>query len=454
MIFLNRKKEIKLLKDILKRKNSAFVVIYGRRRLGKSTLIRHILRQNDVYFIADQSEATLQRKLLSESISKIISGFSTVEYPDWNSFFTNLENILANRGDKGSKVNIYIDEFPYLVKTSPELPSIIQKYIDTNRNNNVNLIICGSSQQMMHSIAIERSSPLYGRSDLLLKVEPMDIEYIKEFLNCTSVQSVDEYSVFGGVPRYWELRNNYDSLEDAIKELILNNNGILYDEPASLFRDEMRTFYQAHTMLAIIAHGASRLSEIASRMNKDANQLSNPINLLMDLGYIKREIPFGGNIKNTKKTLYKIEDNFIRFYYKYLVPNKSSIEIGLTEIIFEEIKKSFPIYVSEVWEDAVRKKVSGSKLFNIQWTSAKRYWESVKNQELEIDLICESHDKKNLLIGEIKWSDKVNVKAELKRLEEKSEKLPFKEKHNVYYALFLKKCKEKQGNVFTPSDLF
>lgn len=453
MAFLNRKKEIKLIKETLERKKPAFIVIYGRRRCGKSTLIQNVLKKDDVYFLADQSEATLQRKMFSESIAKIIPGFSDVYYPEWNSLFTNLNNIISKSKEVNKKTNIYIDEFPYLVKTSPELPSVLQKQIDLNKESKINLIICGSSQQMMHSIAIERTSPLYGRSDLILKVEPMGIEFIKEFLKCEAEQAVEEYSVFGGIPRYWELRKNYYSLEEAIKKIILDRNGILYDEPASLFRDEIRTHYQAHTLLSVIAQGASRVSEIASRMNKDATQLSNPLNLLMELGYIKREIPFSEKIKNTKKTLYRIEDNFINFYYKYLVPNKSEIEVGLTDIVFEKIKNTLPGFYSGVWEDVVRKKVSGLKLFGIQWTLASRYWETLKNSEMEIDLMAESVDKKSILIGEIKWSENINAEAELKRLIKKSEKLQFRKNYNIKYALFLKHCKEKKEFVFTPDDL-
>ncbi len=450
MAFINREKEIKLIKETLKRKKSVLIVIYGRRRCGKSTLIQNVFRGNDIYFLADESESTLQRKLLSESISRVIPGFSDVNYPDWNSLFSNLNNVIRGYNNK---LNFYIDEFPYLVKTSPELPSVLQRHIDLNKDSKINYIIIGSSQQMMHSIALERTSPLYGRSDLILKVEPMEIEYLKEFLKCDSVKSVEEYSVFGGVPRYWELRKDYGTLEEAIKKLILDKNGILYNEPASLFRDEIRTHYQAHTLLSIIAQGSSRLSEIASRMNKDATQLSNPLNLLMELGYIKREIPFGENIKSTKKTLYRIEDNFINFYYKYLVPNKSEIELGLTDIVFEKIKNSLPVLYSGIWENVVRKKVSGSELFGIKWSLASRYWESSKNSGIEIDIMAESVDKKSILIGEVKWKDKTDSESEMEKLKEKAQKIPFIRNRNVIYSLFLKQSIAKNKFIITPEDL-
>ena len=190
---------------------------------------------------------------------------------------------------------------PYLVKNSPELPSILQKIIDENANNNYHLILCGSSQQMMHSMVLDISSPLYGRCDEIMQIKPMTIYDMKDFLSISSIEAVINFGVWGGVPRYWEIRKNSDTFEEAIKKSILDQNGILYEEPERLFSDEMRTSVQAFSILSLIGAGVHRLSEIAGRMGKPATQLSRILAFLIQQGYIKRELPFGESTRSTKK---------------------------------------------------------------------------------------------------------------------------------------------------------
>ena len=449
MQFLNRIEELQRLHDALNKDIANFVVIYGRRRCGKSRLIRQILTNKDICFMADKSESAQQRYLFSREVSKIIQGFDKVIYPDW----TVLLETLNDRIQK--KTTVCLDEFPYLVKSTPELPSIIQRLIDHKEKLSFNLILCGSSQQMMHSLVFDSSEPLYGRADEIIKIKPLKLKYIKDALRCSFEEAVEEYSVWGGVPRYWELRQSQPDLFSAIKYHVFSTQGVLYDEPNRLFVDDMRDTVHSFTILSLIAAGCNRLSEIAARLEKPATNLSNPLDKLIKLGYIERETPFGENTKNGKKSLYKISDPFLRFYFKFVVPNRSSIEFEKIDMVLQNVRKDFNNYVSEQWEKLCRDYVQTNKIANIQFENPARWWGNIsKNEMFEFDIVAISPDKKNLLVGECKWSDKVlNEKKLLEEITQKAEKVPSFQNKTVVPVLFLKQNKHKSKNILLPKDI-
>ena len=451
MKFLNRNNEIKRLSRALNSGESSLIVLYGRRRLGKTRLLQQVMQQNDIYFIADQRESTAQRDTFARLVANRFKGFDAVHYPNWESILT----ALGRWADK--RFTLFIDEFPYLVKNTPELPSIIQKFKDQQQSVPFNLVICGSSQQMMQRMVINHNSPLYGRADEIIKITPMNIYWLKGALANSSQEAVEEYSVWGGVPRYWEIRNKERTLKQAIINQVFDIHGVLHEEPMRLFLDDTRDSMQMHTLISIIASGAHRLSEIASRAGKPATQLNRPLQRLIELGYVKREIPWGLSKKNAKKTLYKIAEPFIHFYYRYVIPEKSSLELGYAQQIFDQVvKPQFSNYCSEIWEDLCRQALPAlfkKKLFE----PGTRWWgNNLNRKQMEIDLVAESRDKKELIIGEAKWSSTRNIPALLKELDKKAEGFPKGDHKIIHKALFIK---EKPVNIhedyhiFTPKDI-
>lgn len=213
------------------------------------------------------------------------------------------------------------------MEQSPELPSVLQKLID-EKTLKYNIVVCGSSQNMMYGLFLDSTAPLYGRANVIMKFMPIRLPYIQEALGFNATSAIEEYSVWGGVPRYWELRENNASLEDALWYNILSVNGTLYEEPIKLFQDDVKDVVKTSTIMSYVGSGASRLSEIASRCNEPATNLSRPLKKLIDLGFLEREVPFGVDEKSSKKSLYKIADPFMAFYYQFVVPNRSFIELG------------------------------------------------------------------------------------------------------------------------------
>lgn len=451
MEFLNRQKEVERLSRNLNADAFRLMVVYGRRRMGKTRLLQKLLNEEDIYFIADQRESPVQIRSFARQIGLKIKNFDKATYPDWESLFLSLARWMDKRR------TIFIDEFPYLVKNAPELPSILQKIIDDSEPLPYHLVICGSSQQMMQKMVIDQNAPLYGRANEIIKLNPMSIYWLKEALNCSFQQAIEEYSVWGGVPRYWEIRLQEGSLRDTIVNQVFDINGLLHEEPLRLFLDDARDSVQMHTLISIIASGANRLSEIGARIEKPVTQLNRPLQRLIELGYIKREIPFGMSKRTTKKTLYKIADPFMHFYYKFVVPEKTALELGYTEKTYDSlVKERLSDYCAETWEELCRRAIPAllePKLFE----PGARWWgHDLNNNPAEMDIVSQSNDKEDILLGEAKWSSTRNLRAVMKKLDQKAQYLPFVNGKTVHKALFIKEKPKKPPKgylIFTPKDV-
>jgi AAA+ ATPase superfamily predicted ATPase len=443
---INQYTEHKRLKNALTNANTALIIIYGRRNYGKSTLVKQALEKDDVYFIADQTEMRHQIARFADVVAEKLPGFNKVIYPNWITLFENLNLRLQKR------LSICIDEFPYLVKSDPGLPAIIAAALDNKWNKRFSLIICGSSQQLMEGLVSNSSSPLYGRVNEVLKIQAMDPTKLRQILRCSAIEAIEEYSVWGGSPRYWELRTQEKSLDDALKNHVLSPQGVLYDEPTKLFFDDMRDIAQSFSILAWIAAGYNRLSEIAEMMGKPTTSLMTPLDKLLTLGYIEREIAYS-EIRNPKKSMYKIADQFIRFYFTFVTPNRSMLEMGRIDAVVNQIQKQFPTFVAHTWKRICRQSVTSMKFNGVAFKPASKWWASSKNPS-GLDILAESVDGNYLLAGDCIWTDKVyGTKTMFKELEEKAALLPFRNNRTIIPTLFVREIERKENNIYTPNDL-
>ena len=227
--------------------------------------------------------------------------------------------------------------------------------------------------------------------------------------------------------------------KQAIKELILDRNGILHDEPSRLLIDDMQSMVQANSLLALIANGCHKLSEISARIQVPSTSLTRPLSQLIELGYVKRELPFGENIKSTKRTLYKLNDPFLLFWYKFVEPNRSLLERDLVNEVYKEVEKALPLHISGVWEEIARESTAYLTIGGIAWKPASRWWgNGIDGKPMEIDLIAESFDKKSILIGEVNWAEKSNVKDILNKLDYYVQNFQRTNNCRVIKALWLK----------------
>ena len=435
MEFVDRIKEKEKLEKAILSLPAGLIVLYGRRRVGKSALLKRVIRKQDIYFQADRSEASHQREVCAKIIAYKIVDFDKVNYPDWEILLTSLNHRASE------SFCLCLDEFPYLVEQSPELPSVLQKLLD-EKILKYNLLICGSSQNMMYGLVFDKKSPLYGRTKEIIKLTPLKLPFIEEALDIDGLSAIKEYAVWGGIPRYWELREACKSFEEALWHNVFSIDGVLYDEPNQLLRDDMKDTVKASTILSFIASGAHRISEIASRSGEVTTNLSRPISKLIELGLIEKEIPYGADEKNSKKTLYKISDQFLAFYFRFVVPNISFVNLDRRKPIEIELQSGLDEFVGSFWEKTCREAVTGNEIDGRLYGKAFRWWGTVKTEEgykqLELDVVADSIDGKSILVGECKWTNPEITSVLIKELKVKISYLPFSKGKKVIPVLFLK----------------
>lgn len=310
MEFLDRIDEKLRLERFLALDEGAVACLYGRRRIGKSRLLEEVLDGRDqvVSYCADRSEPALQRARMATDVAALLPGFADVPYLDWRSFFERWQRD-APRGSV-----LVIDELPYLVEKSPELPSVLQKIADGLRRSGQKLFVCGSSQRMMQGLVLDESEPLYGRCRVILKLAPIGFEWMKRaFPRSSAMDRLAHYAVWGGVPRYWEICQGEKDLWETIREDVFSPNGLFHDEPSFVLKDDLEGAAQAASVLSMIGQGTERPSEMAARLQVPQTALGRPLKRLIDLGLVYRDIPFGNDVKGNKRTLYKLADPFLRF---------------------------------------------------------------------------------------------------------------------------------------------
>jgi hypothetical protein len=438
--FLDRLEELSRLESLLDRTEGSLGVLYGRRRLGKSRLLQQTLPPSrSVYYVGDERESALQRASVASEIGRRMPGFDKVTYPEWEALFSRW----WEEAEPGSV--LALDEFPALVSAAKEVPSLIQKNLDRHKAKGCHLLLTGSSQRMMQGLILDRAAPLFGRAHEILKINPLPAGWIQRAFHLRQgPQAVEAYAVWGGVPRYWELAADHPTLSSAIHSLVLSPLGVLHEEPRSLLLDDLRDTAQAASILSLIGRGCHRISEIAGRIGKPATSLSRPLQRLVELDLVKREIPFGTTVRDTKRTLYRIADPFLRFWFRFVEPNRSRLEVGQIGKVASEIESSFPHHVAWIWEELARASVTHMDLFGRRWGPAGRWWGTgLDRKQMEIDIVSESEDGGALLLAEASWLEDVDASALLRSLHRKAEIFPHLGKREVLFSLWLKSGRKR-----------
>ncbi len=433
--FLDRHEETARFRKLLGQAEGSLGVIYGRRRCGKSRLLREILPPDRaVYYVGDDREGGLQRASLATEIGRLLPGFDAVAYPDWD--------VLFSRWWREARPGtvLALDEFPSMVAVAPELPSLLQKHLDRAADSGIHLLLSGSSQRMMQGLVLDRTAPLFGRAREILKISPLPAGWIEEALHLKSPeQAVEAYSIWGGTPRYWELAGDFSDLSEATRSLVLSPMGVLHEEPSRLLLDDLRDTTQAASILSLIGQGCHRISEIAARLGKPVTALSRPIQRLQEMDLIHREQPFGEASRGGKRTLYKISDPFLRFWYRYVEIDRSRLGAGQLNAVAADIEKSLPHHIGGIWEELARASVPHLNLGGKTWGPASRWWGAgLDKKPLEVDLLAYSSDDKSVLVGEVKWSAVRDVGRLIAEVEEKARRLPEVSGREVVAALWLK----------------
>jgi len=438
--FIDRERELEFLEEKFGNKRQ-LIVLYGRRRVGKTELIKQFCKNKDhIYFLADRRGSLLNAERFA-NIAAEHFGDIPPRVRNFDDAFTYIAKRLDER-----KIVITIDEFSYLVEKDDSIPSVFQLIWDEIlKDKNTMLILCGSLVSMMENILSYRS-PLYGRRTGQWKLSPLRFNNAKQiFPGYSTEQKVEAYSILGGIPFYLNTFDDEKDIYTNIEEKILTKGEILYEEVEFLLREELRDYSSYLSILEAIARGNSRISEIANFSKIQTKDLPKYLNVLMRLDIVEKVHPITEK-KTTKRTIYKIRDNFFDFYFRFVYPFKSELELGNTKKVMGIIKKDFNMFVGKKFEDISREflyEMNLKGLMPFRLLNIGTWWEKDK----EIDAVAFNKEEKKILFCEAKWQDLSRSEAEkvLEKLKEKAEAVEWLNKiRKEYFCLIGKRLKDKK----------
>lgn len=436
-MFIGREKELKSLNNLYTSDKFEFAVIYGRRRVGKTALINEFIGdKKSIYFMGVESNAKQNLENFSKSIIEYNSGI--VVDTSFQSFQAALEYVFEL--SKNERIILVIDEYPYVARSSKSLASTLQMLIDKYKDTSkMMLILCGSSMSYMEDNVLSYKAPLYGRRTAQMKILPFDFEETcRYFKNFSSEDKALIYGIVGGTPQYLLQMSDKLSVEDNIKNTYLNPVSFLFEEPTNLLKQEVREPAIYTAIITAIATGASRMSEISTKVGEDTNVCTSYIKNLMNLGIVQKETPYGE--KNSRKTIYYIEDNMFRFWYRFVLDNNSVIMRGATDRVYKQrIEPYLSNYMGKVFEDICTQYLWKQLLEEkcpVEFNSLGLWWgnDPTEKKQAEIDIMGEQ-DKDTALFAECKWT---NEKVDLSVLETLIKRSRIFSYKNMHYYLFSK----------------
>lgn len=457
--FYNRKEELALLgkkyAEIEKSGKGAMLAVYGRRRVGKTELIKKFMKElkdQKLYFYVDLAE----RRVILNSLSKAIK-----EQLNENPIFEDFEDFfeyIINKLDK-DKFILFMDEFQRFLDTAPEFITSLQKHWDnTFKSKKIMIFLVGSSIGMIQKVTNSKAGALYGRAQKI-KISPFQYKDFRlMFKELDEEEKVLRYGVFGGTPFYLEKTKPFRNTLDAIHELIIKKDSELSEEPKNLLEYEnVRIHAKYNSILQSISAGKEILKEIQDFTKMPVSNLPpyiTKLDSLLDL--VKRNDPINGKERLGR---YKITDNFFRFWYRFVFENQSALNMGARDQILKLIKNDINAYIGKIFEDIIKELLilyNGKEIknFKIDFENIGSWWDRNGN---EIDILVYNSREKTFLVGEVKWSSKPIDVDVLEDLLRKSKLINFGGMYTfllVSKAGFTEKClKKMQENHFLYLDL-
>ncbi len=457
-MFINRHQELAALERMFQSEIAELFVLYGRRRVGKTELLLQFCKnKRSIYFLASQLKERDHLQQLVEIARHVINDplLQSLAFNDWESAL-----IYFVQQAQEERLVLVLDEFQYLCEDNAALPSLIQRFWDLHgKNSKLLLILCGSQVSFMEREVLAERSPLYGRRTGQLRLMPLSYRYSGYFFSeYPAKEKLIAYGVLGGIPAYlnqFALRSsNYSQrmLEQHIKSELLTPQGYLFDEVNFLLRTELREPRTYASLLHAIAGGATRLNEISQRVGLSPTDVNKYLNVLRELELVKRETRVTERApQKSKRGLYKIEDNYVKFWFRFVLPNRSLIESGNIDLVYQQmIIPYLSQYMGEIFEGICRQYIRHYWQEKLKVAPKKigGYWES----NLEIDILTENVDGSHWF-GECKWWNAPVGENVLNHLIENASKVPNQWQRNPRYILFsangftdaLKQRAEKEG---------
>ncbi|MDR1322698.1 MAG: ATP-binding protein [Gracilibacteraceae bacterium] len=433
-MFIGRERELKTLSQHYNSGSFEFFCIYGRRRVGKTELIKEFIKgKKSVFFTGLEDTKEVNLTNFSHAVRETLHGAKgKAIYADFNEAFADIFEYA-----RAEKLVLVIDEYPYLAKSYPGISSLLQVEIDHRLNTtDMFIILCGSSMSFMEKQVMGHESPLYGRRTGQIKTLPFDYETSKKFCpQGTGEETALIYGLTGGIAKYLQLFGNDKSLEDNIKTNFLNSDEVLFEEPLNLLNQELREPALYNSVITAVAAGSTKVNEIGTKTHLNSAACVKYLKNLVELGIMKREIPIFDK-PTSKKCIYRLNDGMFRFWYRFVYKNISKIQLGLGAEVYDDIKDQIPDFMGEVFEQICQEYMWKAKLpFSV--SAIGRWWGNnpVKKAEQEIDFIAADSGGARAIFCECKWRNEKTPESVIDKLIDKAAVFNCKEK---YYYLFSK----------------
>ena len=439
--FIGREKELEWLKREHGRERS-LVVLYGRRRVGKTELIKQFSsKHSHIYFLAGEKPDEQNRKELQTKMAEFLNDslFGKATFESWEELF---EEFVKKTGKKPILI---IDEFPYLISQNKAIPSIFQKIWDeTMKNEKAMIVLLGSSIGMMETHVLGYKSPLYGRRTGQWKLQPLPFKSLKKaFPGISFEETVRFFGFIDGIPGYLRHTDCSKSSSWNIQKNIFTKGAFLYEEAEFLLRQELREPVNYFQILQAIAEGNRKYGKIVGRTSLDKSMVSQYLQNLIQLHIVKKEFPVTQR-KESRNAHYGLSDNYFAFWFSFVYPNKSLVEEDKQELLLKTISERLKRHESFVFEGVCRQLLW--ELCPIQFNKIGRWW----HKDKEIDIVALNEENKEILFGECKWKEKVNCNEIAKRLAEKTKHVKWnvggrKEHLAIFAKTFKKRISEWEG---------
>jgi uncharacterized protein len=442
MSFVSREMELALLDNLYQRAGAQFLILYGRRRIGKTALVTQWGRRLDapyLYWMASQTSATNQLRNFSQALFHFLNPETAVtptfSYLSWDAAFAEVARLAATQ-----RIVIVLDEFTYVMQADPEAPSLIQKAWDHHlKESQVFLLLMGSLAGIIQRAALDYQSPLYGRATARLKLQPLSFGALADMLpHFSSEQRLAVFTITGGVPAYIELFDDSLNILQNLQQRIVTQANVMLSDAVFLLHEQLDDPRNYVAVLEAIAASFHRLTEIATMSGIDRSNITKYLAVLRELGYVERLVPATEHRpENSRQGRYVITDPYLRFYYRFLAPHRSAIEQGrvkqATSLLYDHL---LDFIGTHTFEELCRDWVGisaemGAFPFLPERTGS--YW----SKQAQVDVLAINWRTKDILLGECKWGQQAVGRDVIQALVDKTEKvLPSQVKWQVHYAFF------------------
>ena len=434
--FYCREEELRKLNKRYHAGDFECIIIYGRRRVGKTTLINEFCKDKPTIFFSNTTEIENL-----ESLSKSIMNYERPDMdvtPEFKTYDAALDELTALATHE--RIVFVIDEYPYLAKAKPSISAMLQHIIDHKWNNSkMFLILCGSSMSFMEDQVLGQESPLYGRRTGQFKIAPLDYKESAVFHpDLSNEDNALIYGITGGVPHYINKLGGKESVDEALLDNFFDRSSYLYEEPANLLKQELREPAIYNAIITAIAQGASRINDIALKTGQENSVVSKYLGTLIDLGIVKKETPVTEKIG--KKTIYELADNFFRFWYRFVPANMSAIDSGRIQKSYaNSIKKNLPDYMGLTFEHMCRDYLLYyEKDLPIELNQVGQWWgtDNKNKKQVQIDIVGTPVEGDEYIIGSCKYQNEKIGLDELELIREYAQ--VFGKGKKYYYYIFSK----------------